>query len=82
MAATRGLAAILRDAAKTPLLRMRPEIASRLLRIRLGRILSKIFKDFSGNFSVTLNVLVIPVTQAFRIRTMLFPYVTEHADEA
>jgi hypothetical protein len=52
-------------------------------RARVGPVrLNKIFKDFSGNFSVTLNVLVIPVTQAFRIRTMLFPYVTEHADEA
>jgi hypothetical protein len=32
--ATPGLAAILRDAAKTPLLRMRLEIASRPLRMR------------------------------------------------
>jgi hypothetical protein len=32
MDATHRLAAILRDAAKTPLLRMRSEIASRLLR--------------------------------------------------
>jgi hypothetical protein len=35
MDATRGLAAILRDAAKTPLLRMRSEIYSQALRMRL-----------------------------------------------
>ncbi|MFT5552664.1 MAG: hypothetical protein ACI9P3_002070 [Bradyrhizobium sp.] len=42
----------------------------------------KIFKEFSGNRSVTVKGSLTLVTPSFRIQTMLFPNVTGGADEA
>jgi hypothetical protein len=42
----------------------------------------RIFKDFSGNASVTVKGSITPVTRAFRIQTHLFPNATGVADEA
>ena len=42
----------------------------------------KIFKEFSGNVSVTVKGSLTPLTQAFRILTKLFWNATGQADEA
>src|SRR3979409_614798 len=42
----------------------------------------KIFRKFAGNPSLTVKGSLIPVTQAFRIRTNLFPNATPRANEA
>ena len=42
----------------------------------------KIFKEFSGNLSVTVKGSLTPLTQAFRILTKLFWNATGQADEA
>jgi hypothetical protein len=57
MDTTRGLAAILRDAAKTPLLRMRSEIASQPLRMTLDMLanVSAAAVDISRNKYVSFG---------------------------
>jgi len=44
--------------------------------------LDKIFRKSSVTFGSLLSPAATPVTQAFRIQTMLFPYATAEANEA
>jgi hypothetical protein len=59
-----------------------PHYALIRLRAKIDTSFRKIFRDFRGNFSVTVKGSVTHLTQAFRIQTNLFWNATAGADEA